>query len=1050
VPLTVSQIRDNRPRISVKLNGRHAEFLIDTGSEVSVVSRKFVSNLKSHSCHLVGAGGEKLCCFGLAEANVEFLKDKKVWEFHVMDLTGDGILGVDFMKYAGWSIVQKDGELLPTNRIDQSSDEQISSLEDPVELNKRLKDSVEDVELGIQERVLRVLKDHREVFVRSQFCPGQAARVEHHIVLENNQPIRQVPYRVPVRKDAEIKELVSEMLELGVIEPSSGPWSSPVVLVKKADGSSRFCVDYRKINSVTRKDNYPLPNPQDILASFSDSKFFCTLDLQSGYWQIPMAEEDKDKTAFVVRGGMYRFNVMPFGLCNAVATFQRYMDNVLSCLSGLKVGVYVDDLIVGGATVDEMLQNLNKTLSVLKENHLFVKLKKCEWMKPRVKFLGHILCDGKLQVNEEKVESVRDWPEPRCPREVRAFLGLAGYYRRFVPNFASIAKPLHRLTSSNQPFIFGDEEKTAFLVLKKSLTDACVLSCPVFDKPFVLDVDASLNGIGAVLSQKDESGTERVLEYYSRTLSPAEANYCITRLELLALVSAAKNFHHYLVGNVCVVRTDHSALTWLKSFRRVEGQLARWIESLQNYDLHIEYRPGRIHNNADALSRKVCLKNCICKQEPKAHVATLTSSTTDWKALQSQDDSLLWIIEALKVGTKPPWHEVSGMNNTIRTLYNQWESLILECDILYRLCEVDGREVQQLVVPESERKLIMENLHGKQVHVGIGRTTILCKERFYWPGWRSDIHNFIISCPSCRRVSGPLSKKKQSLASYSPGAPFSRIEMDHFGPLPASNCENKYILVITDTFTKWVEAVAVTDTEAKTTARAFINSWVSRFGVPGELHCDQGRGFESELIKELNFLLGVYKTRTTPYRPQSDGVAERFMRFLKDTIQKLLIENHNDWETTLPWVLLSYRASTHSVTGYSPARCLYGSELSLPVDLLYGSAHDSDRLLVEYVNDTKEVLNTVHNVVRRKIKTAQEACGKYVGRCSPVKDLEPGQQILVLDPSRKIGVSPKLTAKWKGPATVVKRLSMWVYRIRWKGRLVCRHRDHLCPLPLRT
>ena len=316
---------------------------------------------------------------------------------------------------------------------------------------------------------------------------------------------------------------------------------------------------------------------------------------------------------------------MPFGLCNAVATFQRYMNEILKEMTGFKVAVYVDDLIVGDSTIEQMFCALNKMFSVLAKRHLFVKLKKCVWTQRQVKFLGHCLSQGQLSVDVEKVRAVKEWPEPTCRRQLRAFLGFAGYYRKFVANFSSVVKPLNLLTSDKIAFIFGPDQIKSFNSLKSALSSTPILATPIENSPFILDVDASYEGLGAVLSQKDENGVERVFEYYSRSVSSAERNYCITRLELLSLVSATKHFHHYLAGTPCLVRTDHSALTWLKSFRRVEGQLARWIESLQNYQLKIEYRPGKVHNNADALSRINCRVSCPCKQEKMQRVMVISS-----------------------------------------------------------------------------------------------------------------------------------------------------------------------------------------------------------------------------------------------------------------------------------------------------------------------------------------------------------------------------------------------------------------------------------------
>ena len=619
------------------VNGKNVCLIVDTGSEVTILSSAIFVPDKSHECNLVGVGGSKLKCCGSLTSEITVGADSLTWTCHVADLPLEGILGVDFLSCIGWHLRDRLGNAIDEFKICSVKEKENSDIKD---LEQRLEESVSNLPDQHKSAILTILKKNSSAFVRHKFVPGQAENVKHHIVLDDARPIRQCPYRVAPTKKEEIQNLVSEMLELGVIEPSYGPWSSPVVLVKKPDNTSRFCVDYRKLNANTRKDTYPLPNQHDLLASFGDSNWFCTLDLQSGYWQVPMEPSDRDKTAFVVAGGLYRFLVMPFGLCNAVATFQRYMDQILTEMKHRKVAVYVDDVIVGGSSVDEMIAGLDELLALLSRKRLFVKLKKCVWLQNNVKFLGHRLSGGELSVDLDKVRSITEWPEPTCRRQLRAFLGLANYYRRFVPNFASKAKPLNKLTSEKQIFKFDSDEKQAFQMLKHALTTTPTLITPIPNASLILDVDASYEGLAAVLSQKDEGGKEHVLEYYSRSLSLAEKNYCITRLELLALVSAAKHFHHYLVGIPCLVRTDHSALTWLKSFRRVEGQLARWMETLQNYQLDIEYRPGKVHNNADSLSRKNCGKACPCKEDEKLSVMSISVAQCNLEELQAKDDSI--------------------------------------------------------------------------------------------------------------------------------------------------------------------------------------------------------------------------------------------------------------------------------------------------------------------------------------------------------------------------------------------------------------------------
>ena len=453
------------------------------------------------------------------------------------------------------------------------------------------------------------------------------------------------------------------MLKKDVIQPSSSPWASPIVLVKKKDGSTRFCVDYRKVNGVTRKDAYPLPRVDDTLDTLAGAKWFTTLDLVSGYWQVEVHKDDQEKTAFCTSDGLFEFKVMPFGLCNAPATFQRLMDMILAGLQWTTCLVYLDDVIVLGRTFIEHLDHLEAVFSRLHEANLKLQPFKCNLCRAKVNFLGHIVSSEGISSDTSKVEKVANWPIPTCQRDVQCFLGLANYYRRFVKDYANIARPLHRLTEKNAIFKWTEECQQSFDNLRERLISAPILAFPDCSKPFILDTDASNTGIGAVLSQKQEDGTERVIAYASRVLSKAERRYCVTRRELLAVVFFIDHFRHYLIGRSFTLRTDHGSLTWLWKFKNPEGQLARWLEKLQEYDFTIQHRQGRKHCNADAMSRIPC-DQCgrdshqetpsVTKEPVLLGTVTLNSRTpSELQNLQKTDPNIGPILTSFQQGQKP-------------------------------------------------------------------------------------------------------------------------------------------------------------------------------------------------------------------------------------------------------------------------------------------------------------------------------------------------------------------------------------------------------------
>jgi len=409
------------------------------------------------------------------------------------------------------------------------------------------------------------------------------------------EPIRQPPRRPPLSARQAEEDILNEMLQTGMIEPSNSPWSSPV---RKKDGSYRYCVDYRRMNSVTIKDAFPVPDVKDALDSLRGAKYFPTIDLLSGYWQLGMTQRARERSAFCTRRGLYQFTRMPFGLSNAPASFCRLMQIILHDLLYVCCICYLDDIIVFGETPEQLMENLDRVFTRLKEKGLKAKPSKCVLFRSPIDFLGHIVSADGIQPQPDKLAAIRDWPTPHCLRDVRAFCGLASYYRKFVNDFAKIAEPLSRVTKKNTPFMWTDVTQQSFEELKKALLDVDTLAYPTPEIPCILDTDASDVAVGAVLSQMID-GVEKPIAYLSRVLNGTQRNYCPTRRELLAVITSLQHFRHYLLGNKVILRTDHHSLKWLRTFKRPEGILARWIETLAEFDFEIEHRAGRLHSNAD-------------------------------------------------------------------------------------------------------------------------------------------------------------------------------------------------------------------------------------------------------------------------------------------------------------------------------------------------------------------------------------------------------------------------------------------------------------------
>ncbi|UYV63913.1 K02A2.6-like [Cordylochernes scorpioides] len=844
-----------------------------------------------------------------------------------------------------------------------------------------LKDLTED-----EARMARAfIKKNQDAFSTGNGKLGRTDLVQHKIYTGNARPVRQPPRRVPMAKRDEVVGLLHKLKQDGVIEESNSPWSSPVVLVTKKDGSTRFCVDYRKLNEVTKKDSYPLPRIDDTLTTLAGSSWFSTLDLKSGYWQVGVHPADREKTAFSTGNGLYQFTVMPFGLCNAPATFERLMELVLRGLTWKTCLVYLDDVMVMGRTFEEHLKNLQEIFNRFKAANLGLNPRKCQLFQKKVEFLGHTVSAKGIQTSESKILAIRDWPKPKDKHELRSFLGLCTYYRRFLEGFADIAAPLHRLTEAKSTFHWNQDCENAFVTLKGGLCSSPVLVYPQPGMRFVLDTDASNSGIGAVLSQVQD-GEERVIEYYSKILAKPERNYCVTRRELLAIVRSVEHFHRYLYGQDFLVRTDHAALTWLLQMKYPEGQAARWLEKLQQYHFQIRHRPGKRHHNADALSKRPCgsCKHCekIDKNESEATSRGTTVVPSDeWtpascRTSQQKDLNIGPILESKENGNlRPSWEIISDKSPALKALWAQWDSLRVENGLLKRVWEsADGRSTKmQLVVPEVKIPCVLREVHSgaSGSHFGVTKTLRKVRERFYWVYCREDVENWCRRCTTCAASKGPQTRSRGKMREYNVGAPFERIAIDVAGPFLVTEDGNKYLLVAMDYFTKWSEVYAIPNQEAATVARVLVDNLICRFGVPLELHSDQGRNFESEIFRELCQVLGIWKTTTTPLHPQSDGMVERFNKTMVEHLSKVVEQNQRDWDRRLPLFLMAYRAAIHETTGQTPAKVMFGRELRLPCDLEFGTPGGPPVEVTSYVGELRGVLSETHKLVREKIQLAR-------------------------------------------------------------------------------
>ena len=454
-----------------------------------------------------------------------------------------------------------------------------------------------------QYRLEKLIKEYHDIFASNPKKPALVRNAEHRIITGDALPVKRKPHRIPEAWHKEVNTQIQEMLDNEIIRPSASPWNAPIILVKKKDNSMRFVCDFRGLNDATKKDSYPLPHVRDVIDKMNGARYWSTLDAASAYWSVPLAEPDREKTAFSVPRGKFEFNVTPYGLCNAGATYQRMIDVTLSGLPSERVLAYMDDIIVYSKSFDEHLESLNQVFNSLRSSSISLKLSKCVFASEQVDFLGFNLSAAGIRPQSRLTEAIDKYQRPDSKKSLKGFLGLAGFYRSFIPNFAHVSQPLNSLTSNDTPFMWTNECEKAFGALKSALMSEPVLEFPDFSRQFIVEVDASNYAIGGVLSQLGSDDQEHPIAYFSTALQKSQQNWSATTKESFALVMAIRHWHVYLAGRPFILKTDHNPLVFLCSQQDPRGKIGRWINELEEFDYRIQYIPGKDNVKADALSR---------------------------------------------------------------------------------------------------------------------------------------------------------------------------------------------------------------------------------------------------------------------------------------------------------------------------------------------------------------------------------------------------------------------------------------------------------------
>lgn len=854
--------------------------------------------------------------------------------------------------------------------------------------------------------VSKFLLDNQSAFCKNDFDIGHSTVYKHRINLTDDTPIKQRCRFIPPRIYDELAEHLQMLLDMQVISESDSPWSQNLVYARKKDGSLRLCQDFRALNARTIQDAYEIPRMDDLLNVIKGMKWVSTIDLAWSYWQTEIDERDRHKTAFTVGHlGHFQWNRMAFGLTSAPATQQKLMSRILKGLHMRCCVVYLDDVLVFSSSFEQHLKDLSAVIKRITDAGLKIKGSKCEFFQKSAKFLGHVVSDKGIHTNPEYIQAVREYPTPQSTKDIERFLGLAGFYRKFIKSYSNVARPLLDLLEGRGkkkskskkplPFQWGDGQQQAFDALKDLLTTAPVLRYPDFSKPFLVRTDASGSGLGAVLCQTEEgSRTPHVIAYASRSLRKGEKCYSAYKLEFKALHWAVTvKFREFLSYGHFTVTTDHNPLTYLLTTAKLDATTVRWVGELANFSFDIHYKKGSSNQDADTLSRIPWKNGEITNMDFKSLCDVILDSeingaavaevlvcnsqavqvsnfpgitTCDWAKAQRDDPSLNKVIFYISKGITPSAKQLESMHKTAKQLLREPSRLVIKNDVLYRLKDEHGDEADvQLVLPPNYQAELFRILHCEAGHLGRDKTLSLFQDRVYWPGMVADIAKMVATCDRCVKAKSPHLPEIASLNPIVTTQPMELVCIDY---LKLDQCKGKIedVLVVTDHFTRYAQAFSTRNQSATLTAKVLYENFFVHYGLPKRLHSDQGANFTGKVIQSLCDHTGIQKSRTTPYHPQGNGQAEKFNNTLIKMLRTLPDEKKKDWKTHISSMCHAYNATINPSTGYSPFYLMFGRKPRLSADVYLGLCDPSDSVYVKSVKDSLDAAYRVANDVAKK------------------------------------------------------------------------------------
>ena len=838
---------------------------------------------------------------------------------------------------------------------------------------------------------------------------GKTSLIEHVIDTGTAAPIKQRYYRLPPNKLEALNKEVDRMLEMGVIEPAVSPWNSPVLMIPKKDGTHRFCLDSRKLNEVTKKFAYGLPFISDILDKLGSAKYLSSIDLSSAFWQIPLSMESRPKTAFTVPSrNTYQFTRMAFGNSNSAAAFQSLMDALISVEFENRVFVYLDDIIITGSTFEEHASLLSRVLERLKYGNLSINFSKCNFFRSELKYLGHVVDRFGLRVDPAKVSAITAFPAPTTKKEVRRFLGMASWYRRFIEGFATIAAPLNSLTSTKKgsaKFSWNREAEESFNKLKAAISSAPVLACPDYKRPFKVYTDASAYGTGGVLTQ-GEGDEEKPVAFTSRSLTAAERNFSATEREALAVLHAVEHWRCYLdTGEVFEIYSDHSSLRWFLNLESPTGRLARWGVRLAPYNFKLFHRKGSEQIVPDALSRAP-------------------------------------LVASIKIGdSRDAWFKAQ-YEGVLRNP-QAYPNLYIQDGKLYRYSKADGEIDPEFrwkqVIMEEDRKRLLFEYHDQPSagHMGVYKTYNRLRQYYYWPGLYQSVVKYVSECDTCMATkhvtASPLglmnTPKKCS-------RPFEYISWDLHGPLTLTKDKNRYILLITCCFSKYCIILPLREASSAAMIPLIKEKLFMVHGIPRVILSDNGTPFVSKQMKSFLQSYKIPQIFNTPFYTPQINTVERYNRTLNTMLSAYAKNNQKTWDIHLSELQFALNSAKSEASGFSPNFLVFGRELVASGEIYsaMSPAETHDAILSPEEDNRLERLGKLESIfkqVRNNLNIQHEKNKKLYDRGRRPPTLKAGD--LIWKKTRFLsnkgkGFSAKLAANYEC-FRINKKLSESVYKL---------------------